>query len=282
LTAFVYLSLLVACSSNEDRKGNSVKLAKVGDYTLLLEDVNPALFAGLTKQDSVAKLKQFTQQWIDERIFLEEAESILSDDEKEISQRIEAYRQNILVYELEKKWASTFADTIISEEELNNYYEKNKENFLLKKNIVQIRYLKVDKDLPKKELDKVVGYIQNPNPKNDSLLRIFAETKADNYYLENNWLLYEDVLREIPISQSYSQERYLRSNRFVKLVENELLYLVYFVDFKVRDEISPIEFELENIKQYIRLQRQEKWLSEKRNKLVQKARKNNKIKIWLK
>lgn len=273
---------MVACTSSEDSKGNAIKLAKVGDYTLYIEDINPALFSGLSPQDSVSKLKQFTQQWIDERIFLEEAETILSDDEKEISQRIEAYRQNILVYELEKKWASTFADTIILEEEINNYYEKNKENFLLKKNIVQIRYLKVDKDLPKKELDKAIGYIQNPNPKNDSLLRIFAEAKADNYYLENNWLLFEDVIREIPISQSYSQERYLRSNRYVKLQENEFLYLVYFVDFKVRDEISPMEFELDNIKQYIRLQRQEKWLSEKRNKLVQEARKNNKIKIWLK
>lgn len=247
-----------------------------------MDDINPALFAGLNEQDSISKLKQFTQQWIDERIFLEEAERILSEEEKEISQRIEAYRQNILVYELEKKWASSFADTIISDEDVNEYYEKNKQNFLLKKNIVQIRYLKVDQGLSKKELEKAIGYLQNPSPLNDSLLRIFAENKADNYYLENNWLLFEDVLREIPISQSYSQERYLRSNRFVKLAENDFLYLVYFVDFKVRDEISPMEFELENIKQYIRLQRQEKWLTEKSNKLVQEARKNNKIKIWLK
>lgn len=282
MTVFVFLSLLLSCNSDKDKKGTSKKLAKVGDYTLFMEDINPALFTGLNEQDSISKLKQFTQQWIDERIFLEEAERILSDDEKEISQRIEAYRQNILVYELEKKWANSFADTIISEEDVNEYYEKNKQNFLLKKNIVQLRYLKVNKDLSKKELEKAIGYLQNPSPVNDSLLRIFAENKADNYYLENNWLLFEDVLREIPISQSYSQERYLRSNRFVKLAENDFLYLVYFVDFKVRDEISPMEFELENIKQYIRLQRQEKWLTEKSNKLVQEARKNNKIKIWLK
>jgi hypothetical protein len=116
---------------------------------------------------------------------------------------------------------------------------------------------------------------------NDSLLRIFAETKAENFFLDNTWLYFDDVLREIPISSNYNQERFLQNNRFVELEEGGYIYLVTFVDFKFKDNITPMEFEKENIKKYIIMQRKAQYIEDKRKNMLHDAYNSGEIKIWL-
>jgi len=255
-------------------------LAKVGETELYLEDISKSKLTPFLNEDSASRVRRYVENWTEEQFFLQQAKELVKEDAASLNELIEEYKRNLLIYELEKQWIETFSDTLVGEEEIKQYYDNNKDNFQLRKNIVKIRYVKVGNDIPTKELNKVKTWIQVSSQVNDSLLKTFAEQKADNYFLDNIWLYFDDVLREIPISSNYNQERFLQSNTYVQLQEGEFIYLVNFYDFKIKDSTTPLEFEIENIRKYILIQRRVKWLEDKRKEMYEEAISSGKIKLW--
>jgi hypothetical protein len=280
----IFLSIIsISIFSCEQLKKQDKKeiLAEANDKILYFEDINPEKLAYINSDDSIQQLKLYAELWSEEQILIDKAENQLDSNDL-IDELLEEYRKNLLLHILDEKWSAKFYDTIVSEEEIETYYEENKNNFQLRKNIVRIRYLKLNEETSAKELKNVKLWIQNPTQINDSLLKHYAENKAINFYLENDWLYFDDLIKEVPISSDYNQERYLLNNRFVQLTENNALYLVYFLDFKFKDTVSPLEFEKSNIRSYILMIRKKRWVEKQRQLLLDNALKNGKIKIHLK
>jgi hypothetical protein len=267
--------VLLACNKQQ----NKTELVKVGEVVLYAEDINPEDLAGIYETDSVKRLMLYAKKWSEDMYFLNLAKRNIADDDN-INRMINEYRNNLYLYELEKLWIENFSDTIISDDEIESYYQAHKDNFLLRSNIVKIRYVKLDKSIKPSEITKVKTWIFNPGTKNDSLIRSFAEKNADNFFLDDRWLIFDDVIREIPISPNFNQQRFLQGNKQVHLEENNFIYLVNFLDFKIKDENSPLEIESENIRKYILLQKKSKWLDEKKQKVLNEALKNKEIKLW--
>jgi hypothetical protein len=257
---FLLLIVFVCYACNNKKERNKKLLASVGEYTLYLEDIPLEKRTANTEMDSSERVQQYVLDWTKEKFFLLEAKSELPDEIPAIQALVEEYKQNLLRYELEKKWLDAFIDTVVSIQEIEKYYEENKEHFLLRRNIVKIRYIKVDESISNNELTKLKTWIQIPNDKNDSLLRKFGEDKAENFFVDNVWLYFDDILQEIPISSNFNQERYLQNNKFVQLKENGRLYLLYFVDMKIKDSVTPLEFEQDRIKDYLLIQKKTQWL----------------------
>ena len=268
-----------ACDSSSHSKKKTL-LAKVGETELFLEDISKNKLTPIMNEDSASRVRRYVENWTEEQFFLQQAKELVQEDAAYLNELIEEYKRNLLIYELEKQWIETFSDTLVSEEDIQLYYDNNKDNFQLRKNIVKIRYIKISKDIITKELHKVKTWVQVSNTVNDSLLRKYGEENADNYFLDNIWLYFDDVLREIPISSNYNQERYLQSNTYVQLQEGEFIYLVKFIDFKIKDSTTPLEFETENIRKYILIQRKSKWLEDKRKIMYEEAVSSSKIKLW--
>ncbi|MBX2985521.1 MAG: hypothetical protein KF882_06100 [Bacteroidia bacterium] len=282
LSVFLISLLLIAGGCSNFSFGKKKKLlAKVGDVELYLEDIPKEKLNLTLEGDSATRLRHYVEKWTEEQFFLQDAKKVVKDDELHLNEIIEEYKRNLMIYELEKEWMNSYSDTLVNDSAISAYYEANKDNFQLRKNIVKIRYVKIRHNLPTKEINKAKNLIMNTSIVNDSLLRIFAETKAENFFLDNTWLYFDDVLREIPISSNYNQERFLQNNRFVELEEGGYIYLVTFVDFKFKDNITPMEFEKENIKKYIIMQRKAQYIEDKRKNMLHDAYNSGEIKIWL-
>jgi hypothetical protein len=56
---------------------------------------------------------------------------------------------------------------------------------------------------------------------------------------------------------------------------------LYIIDFRIKDALSPLEFEKEKIKDIILYQRKLKFLKDIQNSLYQKASKGGEIKYYL-
>lgn len=253
----------------------------MGDEILFLEDIPTHKIAELgVDQDSATWLKNYVNDWVETRILLQNAQEVLQSDLKDLEELLTTYMHNLLVYELEKNWVENFSDTLFTREELFEYYEQNKDNFQLRSNIVKMRYLKLDKNISKKDLTFSKNKLFNPSQEGDSLLRIFAEKQAENFYLDDNWLQFDDVLREVPISSNFSQQRFLQNNRQVNLEDQNYIYLVFFMDFKIKDDISPFEMEESQIKTYILLQKKAAYIAEKRKEVINNAYSNAQVKLW--
>jgi hypothetical protein len=170
-------------------------------------------------------------------------------------------------------------DTGVTDAEILTFYDENKAAFQLKKNIVKIRYIKIGKQ--KADINKLKRLMQNPGIENDNELKLYAEKQAENFYTDSNWLFLDDITKEIPLDENYNQQRFLSNNKFISIEENGILYLLYIIDFRIKDALSPLEFEKDKIKDIILYQRKLKFLKDIQNSLYQKASKGGDIKYYL-
>lgn len=278
LYLLIWVGVLASACNSKTNKGKKL-LATVGEEQLFLEDIPLEYKMTTSEMDSVERVRKYIQEWTKEKFFLQQAKQELPEEIPAIQALVDEYKQNLLLYELEKNWLNTFSDTVVSDEEIEKYYEENKDHFQLRRNIVKMRYIKVRDNISKAELTKISGWIQQPNEKNDSLLKKYGEEKAENFYIENTWLYFDDILQEIPISSNFNQERYLQNNKFVLLKENGRIYIVYFIDSKIKDSVTPLEFETDRIKDYLLIQKKTLWLEKLKSEKYQAGIQSKSIKI---
>ncbi|MFT5512079.1 MAG: hypothetical protein ACI8SE_000474 [Bacteroidia bacterium] len=250
-------------------------IAKVAEHTLYLEDIQLGIGDRITEGDSAKLVNDFIQQWIREKVLLAKAEATLSTAEQDKSDLVTQYYNDLLIYELEQKLLSDRLDTIVDPKAVLMYYENNKKNFELKENIVRLRFFVI----PKKVMnhDKLWSRFKVGGEKNLQFLSRVSEVSKSNYFYQDSvWLSFNDILKEIPIT-TYNQESYLNNHRFVRLDEKDFSYFVEILDFKVKNNTSPLDFEKPRIKAIIIHKRKVELLQQIESEIVEEAYRNNKI-----
>ncbi|MFZ4412817.1 MAG: hypothetical protein ACOYOV_07015 [Bacteroidales bacterium] len=252
-------------------------VATAFDYQLFKSDLKGIIPIGTTKSDSVAIIKNFINNWIRQKIVLNRAEKNLTSDQKDFTIQLENYRNSLLVYSYESKLINQLLDTVVSNEQIQAYYDKNADNFLLKDNIIKVNYVKLDVNSPNKTKIKSLLFSKNENK--NQLIDLCSK-QAVNFYLEDDeWLLFNDLLKEIPI-ETYNQEAFLKNNRTIETVDENYYYLINVKDFKIKESISPLSFEKDNIRNIIINKRKLELINKMHNELFDEAVKKNDFKIY--
>ncbi len=264
-----------ACKQQGKQASTNGVLAEYNGKQLLKTDLPQELIANKTADSSVL-MSAYIQKWIERQVILEAAEANLSEEQKNKDKLIEEYKNSLLIYDYQQALIKQKLDTGVSEQAISDYYNQNNSIFQLKKNIVKIRYVKIDKK--KADLNKLKKWMQNPTPENDELLQSYAEKQAENFSIDSNWLYLDDIVKEIPIDENYNQQRFLHNNKFISLEENGMLYLLYITDFRIKDALSPIEFEKDKIRDIILYQRKLTFLKDHEAELLKSAQAKGKIK----
>jgi len=183
-----------------------------------------------------------------------------------------------LIFAYENKKAEALLNKEVSANEIRNYYEAHKSEFEMKKNIVKVNYIKFSLDFNQLEEVKRLLFNDNRSLQDQKRLENICIKHAENMYMENDWLLFDDILKEIPIN-TYNQEQYLQQNRNIELKDSNSVYLVKINDFKINEAYSPLSVEKENIKEIILNQRRQKLVKQIRDNALQKAKKEHAVEM---
>jgi hypothetical protein len=247
------LLLLSACAADSDKKE---VCARVFDKELSRKEVLKSIPYGTNPKDSAEIAKNFIEQWIRKQAVLQKAELNMSDEQKEVGQQLEDYRTSLLIFAYEQELVRQKLDTLVSAAEIENYYRLNPGNFELKNNIIRLRYVKLPLTAP--GVEKVKNWLkQNEKDRLEQYCRLHAV----NYLLfDDNWLLMDDVLKEIPLA-GYSTEQFARNNRMLEIKDKEYFYLINIADFMVKDSKAPLSFVKDDIRNII--------LNKRKIKLIQ-------------
>ncbi|MDD3281106.1 MAG: hypothetical protein PHC83_06000 [Bacteroidales bacterium] len=265
--------LCVSCKHAKD-----TVVASVYNEKLLLTDLQHMLPDFNENTDSIAIQTYLIDKWIQKQAMLYEAEQFLSHDEKDFDKQLKDYYESLLIFTYENKKVEALLDKEVSENEIRNYYEAHKSEFEMKKNIVKVNYIKFPLDFNQLEVVKRLLFNDNPSLQDQKRLENICIKHAENMYMENDWLLFDDILKEIPIN-TYNQEQYLQKNRNIELSDSNNVYLVKINDFKINEAYSPLSIEKENIKEILLNQRRQKLVKQIRNNALQKAKKEHAVGI---
>lgn len=275
----IIISLNFSCKffKRDDAKKKDA-IAKAFDYYLYQEDLAGVVPSGASRDDSISIVKNYIENWIRYKAVLRKAEKNLDDEKKNVSKQLEEYRNSLITYAYETELIRQKLDTTVSDEEIFSFYKSHPQNFELKDNIIKVIYLKLSKKSPK--LDKVKLWYKSPAKKDREALEEYCHQYAINYYLDDNtWLLFDDLLKEIPI-KTYDKEQFLQNNRNIEIEDSSLIYLVSIQGFMIKNSISPLSFERKNIITMIMNERKLKLIDEMEHQAYEDARKSGDVEIF--
>jgi len=274
---FCALAVLFSSCSSPSAEEEQIPIARVNDAFLYLSDISDLVPKGTSKEDSTQKVKFYIDSWIRETLILQKAEKNLGDEEKNIKKRMEDYRRSLITYAYEKALVNQKLDTNVSNVDIEKYYNEHQKDFELKDNIIKVTYVKVKQNAPK--LDKVKQWYKSENEKDVAQLKSYCIQFAENYFIDNNsWLLFDDLLKEIPIKM-YDKELFLQNNRFVETADSLNFYFINIKGFKIKNSISPLSFEKDNIRSVILNKRKVELINKMKEDVYNEALKNKEFEI---
>ena len=269
--------LLFSCHRPGAGTGGTVAV-RVADAVLYKEEIEAQIPKGTLSQDSAHIAAKIINDWTLQQVMLKKAKENSAVSAAAFEKQIEEYKNSLILYDYQNRVLSQRLDTAVSAEEIAAYYQQNMSQFYLKSNIVRVRFVKLRKD--HRLADKIKKAVFTATLSDEDMLQLakWCRQAADNYYLEEDqWLYFNDLLREVPI-QTYNQEDFLKNNRNIEISAGDAVYYVRIVDFKVRDMVSPLNFETERIRQILLNHRRQVFLQTMQQDLMREAEENHWIK----
>lgn len=127
-------------------------VARVGDRKLYISEVQQYIPGYVSSEDSVNLALQYINKWATELLYLDLAEIELSKDELDVTAELEDYRKSLLKYRYEQRYVNERLDTLVTEDQLQDYYNENQSSFQLERPVLRYRFI----DIPRNFLDKDV------------------------------------------------------------------------------------------------------------------------------
>ena len=260
---------------NGDR---GVVIARVYDDYLYEADIRRLVPEDLSRLDSIAFVKNYTDQWIKTRLMIRQAEKNLTSQQLNFERQLEDYKNSLIIYQYETELVRQKLDTLVTDEEIEKYYEEHLADFELKENIVKVQYVILDKE---EELeDQFRELFGLPDSVATDSLEYYCKLYEVPYFLDTaTWIRFDKLLSIIPI-ETYNQELYLKGKRFVTLSDDRFVYLLKFVNFRIKNDISPLDFKRNDIRDIIINKRKVDLIKQARADIYKQAIRNKDFEVY--
>ncbi|MFP4556236.1 MAG: hypothetical protein ACLFNU_05130 [Bacteroidales bacterium] len=269
--------LFIGCV--EQHSGNDKPLARVHDKYLYQSDINDIFPASASESDSTQILMAYVDRWVRKQLLLEKAEKNLSVKQKNVTQQLEDYRTSLLIFKYEQEFIRQKLDTVITTEEIEEFYEENRSNFMLNENIVKALFVKIPID--DQYYDKIKSLYKSNNEDDIKTIDNLAYQVAVKYdYFNDDWVSFSKIQRELP-EKIENIDLFLSRNRSIEMNDGTYAYLVNLRDVLTRGEQSPLSYEKENIRDILINKRKKMLISDLETKMYNDARNHNQIKLYL-
>lgn len=278
----LYVSVIVvsySCTSKTTIEKEEGKiLAKVNDSKLYFEDIKNNIPSELKGSDSANFVKNLIKSWVSNEQFYQQSLRYLTTEEVNVDKEIEEYKKDLLTHKFQTKLIEEKLDTTITESEILSYYETNSNSFILKNNIVKVFYIKMPKIIP--AFDKFKKLCYSSIPKEIEQLNSMCVQYAVNFFTDNNtWLLVDDIKKEIPQLVDVPEFN-LQKGKIFEFEDQDYFYFLKIMDVKTKNNLSPINFERDNIKSMIINQRKQELINSIKNNFLEEGKTSKEIIIY--
>lgn len=265
--------------SESKTEDTSNLVARVGNTYLYKTDIANLIDNNASSQDSAEIVDKFVDNWIRKELFIREATSNNRIDQSEIQRKVEAYRYTLISYEYQRLKVEEQLNKEVSEEEIFQYYEDNIENFQLRQNILRGRYLKISQMAPKKV--DLRRWIKSDRPADLEQLKSYSFQFASDYSIQDStWINFDELTKNSPFSTVENKVQFLRRNRYVEESDSLYLYLFRIHEFKLSEQVSPLEYVKDDITNIIINKRKVEIAKSLENKVYERAKRNDDYEIY--
>lgn len=255
-------------------EGTDKLLATVQNKSLYLNELDGMFPESATAEDSTKIISAYVERWIRKSLLMQEAEKNIPKD-LNIDELVRDYRASLVQYTYEQTLVEQDLDSLITKRELNEFYEKNKEQYQLDAPIIRCHFVKMPQDA--KNLAEIRTIWQTNNPADQQKLLELCKKNATEYLLTDSiWYKVDVIGKEMPKGTISSNN--IGGRKAFTIQDNDFIYFFRLLELVNRKEIAPLSYIEDQAAKVILHRRKIKLLEEKKEELYEQ--KTNQIKVF--
>lgn len=274
--AGIFFLPLISCTDKAPRSKGDV-LVSVGQHTLTAFEVKKLIPKTLSSQDSLMMAESYVKKWVKNALIYDLANKHLEDEKEEIDRLVDAYRQSLMSHKYEEKLVEERLSAEISDKEISDYYEANKESFLLEEDIVKGLFLKVPSDAP--GLSDLKKWC---NSGGDELIEKIEKYSLQNAviydYFYDRWMSGEEIAENMPVKKS-EFNRMLKTDKLIEVSDSAYCYLLKVKEVEFKGNRAPFDYASAQIKEILLSQRKSEFLRSFEEEIYNEAIRKGNVKF---
>ncbi|MEN8816480.1 MAG: hypothetical protein ABF274_06375 [Nonlabens sp.] len=248
----IYILLFISLVSCEYFAKETAPDAVVtlGKHYLDKDDLAAVLPQDYNDQDSARIVSAYIYKWATDHLLMERAlNNIDQGRQEELDRLVKNYHVELYAQEYLGELTKQNLNTLISEDEINSYYEDRKEDFKLNEDLIQFRYIQLDP--LNTDLQKITKLFNkgdlNSLSKLDSLKLTYR-----NYFLNDSiWVKKSNLFDAMDVINPLNEKFYIKENKTWKLEDSLGVYLVRFNKILTRGDRAPLSYVKPTVKQVL-------------------------------
>ena len=265
---FFLLLICFSCEFNESTEKNYV--ARVGDNYLNYSELNNLIPSQISMSDSISIANKIILEWATSELLIQRAQINLSENEKKlIDKKSEKYRANLILSEYKNKISKNNTDTIISESEIKDFFDKNSKNFKLYNEIVKGRYLKLNNS--NFNINEIKRRFSRFNTIDKAFFDSISIQLLNYSFNDSIWIDKTLFFNKIPSLDEDEIRRIVKNNLFYIKEDSLALYLIKINKYKKANEYAPLDYIYVRIRELITQRKRINYIKKIEKELIDEA-----------
>lgn len=253
-------------------------LARVYEDYLHLDDIVNIIPKKISKEDSAVFVYNYTNTWARQKLMLYKAKLNLDLQKLSFDILVEKYKEDLYINKYKEAVVKQYLDTVVTSNDIADFYIKNKQNFKLNEILVQLKYIQFANDvLNPSEFIKLFKSDKKEDLEKLDDLSLQLKSASLN---DSIWISYNDVLSEIPFLKNEDQNKILKKSYIIQKKDSLGLYLVAIKNVLKRNDLAPISYISPTIKEIILHKRKLNLIKKLEETLTNDAIKNKEFEIF--
>lgn len=268
--------MVSACSLSDASETEDPVLARVHQKVLRLSELDGMFPADATAEDSLLIRGAFIRRWSRDAALQWEAERNLPPD-MNIDRLVRDYRASLVSSHYEEVLVSMRLDSIISQEELEAYYETSKSQYLLERPIVRCLFIRVP--YPTEDEEQLQSLWNNGKVTDTMALENYCERFAEVSLLEPTaWYSLDDIASQLP--EGTLTNANIKSKREFSQQDGSYRYYFRLLEQKPRLEIAPLSYVEDQARKIILHRRKMELIDQAREEIFERELRRNNIETF--
>ena len=265
---FLFLLLLISCDFNKKSDDNYV--ARVGEEFLNYSYLNDLIPENISIEDSVELANKIISEWATSKLLLQNAQNNLNDNEKEsIDEKSKKYRENLILSDYKNKISKNNPDTVVTDNEIKVFFENNSKNFTLYNEIIQGRYLKLNKN--NFNINEIKRRFNRFNFGDRYFFDSISIQLLNYSFNDSTWINKNLFFNKIPTLNNDEIQRIVKNNLFYIKEDSLALYLIKINKYKKANDYAPLDYIYERIRELISNRKRIDYLIKIEKELIEDA-----------